>query len=114
MVINHKTIAAHFGKTNEAMRKLSKKGSPLYTVYVKAYLYDTAGGSTQPLAVVCDRERFESIAPRQVYTKGDFSARIDTIQHRVGLKVGDRYWIQQFGRLDQAEEAYIRIIKENI
>jgi len=41
--IDHKIIAKHFGKSVEGMRKLKKKSlSGLWSVYVKAYNYDTA------------------------------------------------------------------------
>lgn len=43
--MEHKILAAHFGKTNEAMRQLKRKheatGTGLWLVYVKAYNYDT-------------------------------------------------------------------------
>ncbi len=112
MIVDHKTIAAHFEKTNEAMRKLSKSGSGLYTIYVKAYLYDTVHGS-DPLYLICDRERYESIKPTRVHRLSVIDeVRIDEVQHRVGHKVGDKYRMQQFGNLDQAEEAY-NAIREN-
>lgn len=42
--IDHKTLAAHFKKTNEAMRQLKRKhkkdGTGLWAIYVKAYSYD--------------------------------------------------------------------------
>ena len=42
--IDHKTLAKHFNKTNEAMRQLKRKHEEsktgLWIVYVKAYNYD--------------------------------------------------------------------------
>ena len=42
--IDHKTLAKHFSKTNEAMRQLKRKHEEsktgLWIVYVKAYNYD--------------------------------------------------------------------------
>lgn len=42
--IDHKILASHFKKTNEAMRQLKKKWEQeqvgLWLVYVKAYNYD--------------------------------------------------------------------------
>ena len=46
--IDHKTLAKHFNKTNEAMRQLKRKFEDgkggLWPVYVKAYMYDTKQG----------------------------------------------------------------------
>lgn len=43
--IDHKTLATHFKKTDEAMRQLKKKWETekkgLWLVYVKAYNWDT-------------------------------------------------------------------------
>ena len=42
--IDHKILAKHFNKTNEAMRQLKRKyeesKTGLWVVYVKAYNYD--------------------------------------------------------------------------
>jgi len=42
--IDHKTLAKHFNKTNEAMRQLKRKHEAikagLWMVYVKAYNHD--------------------------------------------------------------------------
>lgn len=42
--IDHKVLAKHFNKTNEAMRQLKRKWEEsktgLWIVYVKAYNYD--------------------------------------------------------------------------
>ena len=42
--IDHKTLASHFNKTNEAMRQLKRKyeteKTGLWIVYVKAYNFD--------------------------------------------------------------------------
>lgn len=42
--IDHKVLAKHFNKTNEAMRQLKRKhekdGNGLWSVYIKAYNYD--------------------------------------------------------------------------
>jgi len=42
--IDHKTLATHFNKTDEAMRQLKRKYEKykigLWSVYVKAYNYD--------------------------------------------------------------------------
>jgi len=42
--IDHKTLAKHFKKTNEAMRQLKRKyesnKAGLWIVYAKAYSYD--------------------------------------------------------------------------
>lgn len=42
--IDHKTLASHFNKTDEAMRQLKRKyennETGLWIVYVKAYNYD--------------------------------------------------------------------------
>ena len=44
ITINHKTIASHFKKSDEAMRQLKRKWEStktgLWSVYVKAYNYD--------------------------------------------------------------------------
>ena len=44
ITIDHKTLASHFKKTNEAMRQLKRKyeadKTGLWIVYVKAYNYD--------------------------------------------------------------------------
>ena len=43
--IDHKALAKHFNKTNEAMRQLKRKyetdKTGLWLVYVKAYCWDT-------------------------------------------------------------------------
>jgi len=43
--IDHKILSKHFNNTNEGMRKLKRKheagNGGLWTVYVKAYNYDT-------------------------------------------------------------------------
>jgi len=43
--IDYKTLASHFNKTNEAMRQLRRKYefdmTGLWSIYVKAYNYDT-------------------------------------------------------------------------
>lgn len=51
--IDHKVLASHFAKSNEAMRQLKRKWEEsktgLWIVYVKAYNYDIGQGQNKGL-----------------------------------------------------------------
>ncbi len=108
-MIDHKTIAAHFGRTNEAMRKLKAKGSPLYNVYVKAYKWDTQYG---PLADKMGATRFGNIPVTVATNMGKKYVAYNPESYIVKYTDGVNYWAEAFDNINQVIETYKRIINE--
>jgi hypothetical protein len=59
-----------------------------------------------PLYSVIPKEQFDALIPNAGYRKGTTQLVIDYIQHTVALKIGDAYYAQQFGNLEQASGKY--------
>jgi len=58
--------------------------------------------SKLPLYTVVPIEEFERLTPNAGYRKGTTNLIVDHTQHTVALKVGNLYYAEQFGNLEQA------------
>lgn len=110
-MIDHKVIAKHFGKSNEGMRKLRRGGSPLYQVYIKAYLWDTR--HTDPLGDSISKSRFDAI-PVTIATNNSskyvaYNPKTCIVKYTDGVD----HWSEKFYSLEDAIKAYERLGGKN-
>ena len=66
-----------------------------------------------PLYTVISADMFKAIRASAGHRKGPRQVVISKIDHTVGLRVGEGYYAQQFGNLEQAISKY-KELKEKI
>lgn len=69
--------------------------------------------SKLPLYTVVSEAMFKAIRVSAGHRKGSRQVVLSNIDHKVGLRDGDRYYAQQFGNLEQTSAKY-KEIKEKI